>query len=164
MKKLFYLSISLMLLFSCSNSDDSSNNSNNTSTNISLPAWLSGSYKADNLGRVYVGTNLFYYPTANPYNLSFLTGNDIIIKGKHNTPDESLQSIINEYIATDKLLSVSQSYNTNGSTNYTIKIELKPVAPATFSEFIMYHISKPSIENKIHVTYNNDISSYYTIQ
>ena len=156
--------ITLILLcftaLSCSKSDDTPNTPvANTDNKISLPNWLDGTYKADNVSLQYP------YPKSQPYSITFKSGNDIIIKGAANSLTESLQSKIDGFISSDKLISVSEEYDINTHINYQLVITSKPTPPTTGWNYIHLTISQTGISNMIQVSYKTSIeSSYYTGQ
>ena len=164
MKKITIILLCFTAL-SCSKSDDTANTPiANTDNKINLPSWLDGFYKAENISLQYP------YPKSQPYSMTFKSGNDIVIKGTSNSLIESLQSKIDGFISSDKLISVSESYDTNTYTNYTIVIRSKPIAPSTSQESIHFEIVKTSLPNTVQVHYiisgrdSYSGSSYYKLQ
>ena len=159
MKKITAILLCFTVL-SCSKSDETpSTPVANTDNKINLPRWLDGVYKADNVSLQYP------YPKSQPYSMTFKSGNDIIIKGASNSLPESLQSKIDGFISSDKLISVNEEYDINTHINYQLVITSKPTPPVTGWNYIHLTISQTGIPNMIQVSYKTSIeSSYYTGQ
>lgn len=159
MKKITAILLCFTVL-SCSKSDETpSTPVANTDNKINLPSWLDGVYKADNVSLQYP------YPKSQPYSMTFKSGNDIIIKGASNSLPESLQSKIDGFISSDKLISVNEEYDINTHINYQLVITSKPTPPVTGWNYIHLTISQTGIPNMIQVSYKTSIeSSYYTGQ
>ena len=159
MKKITAILLCFTVL-SCSRSDETpSTPVANTDNKINLPRWLDGVYKADNVSLQYP------YPKSQPYSMTFKSGNDIIIKGASNSLPESLQSKIDGFISSDKLISVNEEYDINTHINYQLVITSKPTPPVTGWNYIHLTISQTGIPNMIQVSYKTSIeSSYYTGQ
>lgn len=159
MKKITIILLCFMAV-SCSKSEETANTPvANTDNKINLPSWLDGVYKADNVSLQYP------YPKSQPHSMTFKSNNDIIIKGASNSLPESLQSKIDGFISSDKLISVSEEYDINTHINYQLVITSKPTPPVTGWNYIHLTISQTGIPNTIQVLYKTSIeSSYYTGQ
>ena len=166
MKKITIILLCFTAL-SCSKSDDTADTPiTNTDNKINLPSWLDGTYKAENISLQYP------YPKSQPYSMTFKSGNDIVIKGASNSITESLQTKIDEFASTDKLISVSESYDANTTfNNYHLVITSKPISPSTSQNSISFEIVKTPLPNTIHIIYKRSYQgdfysgkSYYILQ
>ena len=166
MKKIILILLCFTVV-SCSKSDETTNTpAANTDNKINLPSWLDGAYKAE------LVSLQFPYPKSQPYSMTFKSGNDIVIKGASNSITESLQTKIDEFASMDKLISVSESYDTNATfNNYHLVITSKPISPSTSQNSISFEIVKTPLLNTIQIIYKRSYQgdfysgkSYYILQ